>query len=345
MRAVPVQDVVAVNVHVHVDDHVDVDFDLDVDLDGDDDVDRTTFFDARFPLPDTGPPETGTRTRTGAGAGAGNRKPEPEPHTCHAPASFDPPPTTEKPMSQSWDPHRYASNARFVAELGLPVLELLAPKPGERVLDLGCGDGALTLELVRRGCEVVGVDSSPQQIDAARKLGLSAQLMNAERLEFSDEFDAVFSNAVLHWSKRPDDVVASVHRALVAGGRFVAELGGSGCIAQIRAALVSALDRRGIDGEASVPWYFPTPGDYATRLEKGGFRVDSMMLFPRPTPLPGDVAGWLETFAESFTNALAEADRAAYLQEVRADLETKLRDASGTWIADYVRLRFAATKV
>ena len=246
-------------------------------------------------------------------------------------------------MGQSWDPQRYAKNARFVAELGLPVLDLLAPKAGEHVLALGCGDGALTAELVRRGCDVVGVDSSPEQIAAARKLGLRAQVMNAERLEFSSAFDAVFSNAALHWSKRPDDVIAGVRRALVPGGRFVAEMGGVGCVDKIRSALVRALDRRGVDGAARVPWYFPTPGDYATRLEKAGFRVDAMLLFPRPTPLPGDVAGWLETFAESFTNALPEAERAAYLHEVRADLEPKLCDASGTWIADYVRLRFAAT--
>ena len=247
-------------------------------------------------------------------------------------------------MGQSWDPERYANNARFVSELGLPVVELLAPKPGERVLDLGCGDGALTIELVRRGCRVEAVDSSPEQVAAARKVGVSAQVMDAERLEFSSEFDAVFSNAVLHWSRRPDDVIAGVHRALVRGGRFVAELGGSGCVDQIRTALVRALDRRGIDGAARVPWYFPTPGDYATRLEKAGFRVDSMALFARPTPLPGDVLGWLETFAETFTSALPAADRSTYLEEVRAALEPRLRDPSGTWIADYVRLRFAATK-
>ena len=113
----------------------------------------------------------------------------------------------------------------------------------------------------------------------------------------------------------------------------------------IRAALVQALDRRGIDGEARVPWYFPTPGDYATRLERAGFRVDSIALIPRPTPLPGDVIDWLETFAQSFLQGLAAVARAEYLQEVRAVLEPQLRDSTGTWVADYVRLRFAATKV
>ncbi|MDP9150243.1 MAG: class I SAM-dependent methyltransferase [Myxococcota bacterium] len=249
--------------------------------------------------------------------------------------------------TQRWDAVRYEKNARFVADLGAPVVELLAPKPGERVLDLGCGDGALTATLVAAGCEVVGVDSSEAMIRAAematdRRARL--MVMDGERLSFCEEFDAVFSNAALHWMRRPDDVIAGAVRALKPGGRFVGELGGSGCVQTLRAALVQSLERRGIDGEARVPWYFPTAGDYAMRLERGGLRVDSVALIPRPTPLPGDVAGWLETFGESFFSALPVEDRPAYLSEVRGALEPKLRDASGVWVADYVRLRFCATK-
>ena len=154
-------------------------------------------------------------------------------------------------------------------------MELLAPQPGERILDLGCGDGALTRKLADLGCEVVAIDSSAPQIEAARKLGLDAHVMSAEALPFQEEFDAVFSNAVLHWIKRADLMIAAVYRSLKPGGRFVAECGGYGCVHKIRTALVEALERRGIDGEARVPWYFPTPGDYATRLERAGFRVDS----------------------------------------------------------------------
>src|SRR6202142_817127 len=246
---------------------------------------------------------------------------------------------------QTWDPERYAKNARFVADLGAPVVDLLAPKPGERILDLGCGDGALTLKLSQLGCDVAGVDSSPEQVQAARRLGLDVRVADAENLAWPNEFDAVFSNAALHWMKRADNVIAGVFAALKPGGRFVGELGGHGCVHTIRTALVAGLERRGIDGESLVPWYFPTPGDYATRLERAGFRVDSVALFPRPTPLPGDIVGWLETFGQTFTNALSPNARAAYLEEVRAVLEPRLLDAAGMWIADYVRLRFMATKV
>ncbi len=215
--------------------------------------------------------------------------------------------------AQTWDPALYARNARFVSDLGSPILELLAPLPGQRILDLGCGDGALTSKLVDLQCEVVAIDSSAPQIEAARKRGLDAHVMDAEALPFREEFDAVFSNAVLHWITRADPMIAAVYRSLRPGGRFVAECGGRGCVHTIRTALVEALDRRGIDGEARVPWYFPTPGDYATRLERAGFRVDSIALIPRPTPLPGDVIDWLETFAHSFLQGLTGAARAEYL--------------------------------
>jgi trans-aconitate methyltransferase len=246
---------------------------------------------------------------------------------------------------QVWDPALYARNARFVSDLGSAVLELLAPRPGERILDLGCGDGALTTQLVDRRCEVVAVDSSAPQIEAARKRGLDARVMDAEALPFHEEFDAVFSNAVLHWITRADPMLAAVYRSLKPGGRFVAECGGQGCVQKVTTALVHALERRGIDGNALVPWYFPTPDDYTTRLTRAGFRIDSIALIPRPTKLPGEVIDWLETFAQNFLQGLTGAARAEYLQEVRTALEPQLRDRTGTWVVDYVRLRFAATRV
>ena len=245
---------------------------------------------------------------------------------------------------QTWDPDRYARNARFVADLGAPVVDLLAPRAGERILDLGCGDGVLTAKLASLGCHVIGVDASAQQIDAARKLGLDARVMNGEALDFDSEFDAVFSNAALHWMRDPAKVIAGVNRALRPHGRFVGELGGHGCVAKIKKALVEALNRRGVDGEAASPWYFPTVADYSQHLTRGGFVVNYIALIPRPTRLPGDVTGFLETFAESFTTTLPPAERLSYIAEVQEALRPDLCDAEGKWTADYIRLRFAANK-
>lgn len=247
--------------------------------------------------------------------------------------------------SQTWDPDRYARNARFVADLGMPVVELLNPQPGERVLDLGCGDGALTEKLVALGCSVVGVDASAEQIAAARARGLEAYVMDGQQLTFANEFDAVFSNAVLHWMKRADDVIAGVWRALKSGGRFVAECGGFGNIRKIETVLHTVVERRGIDATAVNPWYYPTPEEYTSRLERSGFRVKSIALIPRPTPLPGDISGWLETFAESFLSTVSPTERQAVIDEISEMLRPELCDADGRWTADYVRLRFAAEKI
>jgi trans-aconitate methyltransferase len=246
--------------------------------------------------------------------------------------------------TQTWDPQQYEQNARFVSDLGAPVLELLAPQPGERILDLGCGDGVLTAKLAALGCAVVGVDGSAAQVEATKLLGLEAHVMDGERLTFDREFDAVFSNAALHWMRNADAVIDGVRRALRTGGRFVAEMGGYGCVQKIRRALRAGLERRGMDGSAADPWYFPNVEEYSTRLTGAGFSIDFIALIPRPTPLPGDVAGWLETFAQNFSARLPETERAAYIAEVQNALRPELCDANGKWTADYVRLRFAATK-
>ncbi|MCZ7619062.1 MAG: methyltransferase domain-containing protein [Myxococcota bacterium] len=245
---------------------------------------------------------------------------------------------------QRWDPDGYERHARFVTELGAPVRDLLAPRPGERILDLGCGDGALTANLVAAGSRVVGIDASPAFVAAARARGLDARVGDGHALAFDSEFDAVFSNAALHWMREPDRVLEGVHRALVPGGRFVAEFGGAGCVRRIVAELEAALAERGRDGRAANPWYFPSDVEYRMRLERNGFEVREIRLFARPTPLPGDVAGWLETFCQSFTNGLPEHERPGFLADVQRRLEPALRDAQGVWHADYVRLRFAATK-
>lgn len=247
-----------------------------------------------------------------------------------------------RPTLQSWDPGQYARNARFVAELAGPALELLAPRRGERILDLGCGDGFLTARLQASGCRVLGVDSSPEQVEAARSRGVPAELADAARLSFEGEFDAVFSNATLHWVRDADAALRGVRRALRPGGRFVAELGGEGCVARIREALAAGLANRGIDYASLDPWYFPALPEYRSRLEAAGFQVDVIELVPRPTPLPGDVRGWLETFARVFTERLPESQREGFLDEVREQLRPRLQRPDGVWVADYTRLRLRA---
>jgi trans-aconitate methyltransferase len=247
---------------------------------------------------------------------------------------------------QEWSSSRYAANARFVSDLGQPVLDLLAPQPGEHILDLGCGDGALTEKLVAAGAQVVGVDASADMVEAARRRGIEAQVIDATQLTFENEFDAVFSNAALHWMKSdPDAVIQGAWRALKSGGRFAAEFGGHGCVAAITVALCATLENHGVPNPASlIPWYFPTPEEYGSRLQRAGFRVDYIALIPRPTPLPTGMRGWLETFAIPFTKSVPAEKRSAFLDEATERLRPALRDSQGRWTADYMRLRFLAIK-
>ena len=246
--------------------------------------------------------------------------------------------------STSWNPESYARNARFVSDLGEPLLRLLDPKPGELILDLGCGDGALTEKIAVCGARVIAMDMSRAQVEAARQRGLTAIVMNGHRLGFKQCFDAVFTNAALHWMTRPERVVASVWNCLKPGGRFVGEFGGKGNVDAIRAALHAALRRRGIDPWTVDPWYYPSPAQYSALLWQTGFTVEYIESIPRPTPLPGDISIWLEIFAQPFTKAVDEAEHESVVAEVRAELEPKLRGSEGNWVADYVRLRFRAIK-
>jgi len=243
---------------------------------------------------------------------------------------------------QSWNPKQYQANAAYVAELGKPVLDLLAPKTGERVLDLGCGDGALTREIVCLGCDVIGVDASEEMVVAARSSGIEAYVGDGAALTFADEFDAVFSNATLHWVSPPEAVISGVWQALKPGGRFVGEFGGSGNIATIISAIEAALTKRGVT--VTCPWFFPTASGYTTMLESLGFVVHAIELFPRPTRLPGDVRGWLETFAQHYLHTIPKSEREGLISEVVDDLRYSITDKEGNWFADYIRLRFRAEK-
>jgi trans-aconitate methyltransferase len=245
-------------------------------------------------------------------------------------------------QTTTWNPDSYSKNARFVSDLAEPLVQLLDPKPRELILDLGCGDGALTEKIEAIGAVVIGVDSSLAQIQAARQRGLNALVMDGHRMGFKRDFDAVFSNAVLHWMKPPERVIEGVSNLLRPGGRFVGEFGGKGNLQTIRATLHAGLRKRGIDPWVVDPWYNPCAEEYSALLKQFAFTVEYIELIPRPTKLPGDIVDWLEVFAQPFTQSVNEQDHKSFLEEVKAELEPTLRKSDGSWVADYVRLRFKA---
>ncbi len=243
---------------------------------------------------------------------------------------------------QHWSAERYAATAHFVPAFGAPVVELLDPQPGERILDLGCGDGVLTEKIGAIGATVVAVDAAPDMVAAAKARGLDARVIPGQSLAFEGEFDAVFSNAALHWMRPQEAVLDGVRRALKPGGRFVAEMGGHNNTAAILTAMRAVLARRGIEALSLSPWYFPSADAYQKKLEAAGFAVEEIAIIPRPTPIDAGLDAWLEAFAEDFLNPLPPDDRRAARQEICDLLQPILRDETGLWIADYVRLRFRA---
>jgi trans-aconitate methyltransferase len=243
---------------------------------------------------------------------------------------------------QTWNPRQYEDNAGFVAELAGEVLSWLAPQPDERILDLGCGDGRLSLEIAQSGAQVLAVDDSAEMVAAAKERGLDAHVMQGQALEFDGEFDAVFSNAALHWMHPPEAVISGVARALKPGGRFVGEMGGHGNVATITVALMAVLNHRGLNGAKAIPWFFPTVDEYAELLKAGGFAIKRIILFPRPTRLPKGINGWLAIFSLPFLGLLPDSQREAAREEAIALLRPVLQDRQGNWVADYVRLRFEA---
>jgi SAM-dependent methyltransferase len=245
---------------------------------------------------------------------------------------------------QRWSASDYVKNGRFVQEMAAAVFAMLEPKPGERILDLGCGDGALTAEIKAAGAQVLGVDLSDELLAVARMKGLRVRKLDGHALDFVSEFDAVFSNAALHWMVKPELVIAGVYRALRPRGRFVAELGGHGNVAAIATAMRAIGSLRNGDPALVAPWFFPTVEEYGALLADGGFIVREIALVPRPTPLKTGMEGWLRTFGRSFFDQFPEPERSEVVREVMALLRPSLCDSKGVWTADHVRLRFFAER-
>ncbi len=225
-----------------------------------------------------------------------------------------------------------------MSELGQAALDLLDPKAGERILDLGCGDGTLALKIVDRGAEVVGIDSSPEMIEAARAKGIFARLLDAGDMDFDREFDAAFSNASLHWMLDKEQVAGVVFRALRLGGRFAGELGGEGNLAKLREALDEELVIRGYAPPVESSNWYASAQEFADVYEAAGFTQVDARLIDRPTPLDHGVAAWVTTFRKGWL------DRAGVPNGERGEIAAAVADRIGTNIADYVRLRFIMRK-
>jgi trans-aconitate methyltransferase len=245
---------------------------------------------------------------------------------------------------QSWSPQLYEKNARFVSHLADEIVKMLDPRRGERILDIGCGDGYLTEKLASYGAELVGVDYSETLVDAARQRGVDARHGNGEELKFENEFDGAFSNAAMHWMLRADATAAGVFRALKRGGRFVGEFAGAGNAKIIRREIHAALERRGIDAGTIDPWYLPEEDEYRRVLSDAGFDVKYLKLFDRPVWIDYPLAQWIQTFGSPYIKALKNGDENEFLTEVSDRSRKELLQGDGKWKIDYTRIRFMAVK-
>lgn len=246
-----------------------------------------------------------------------------------------------------WNAKTYDDAHDFVWQMGAGALELLAPQAGELILDLGCGTGHLTAQIAAQCARVIGLDASPEMLDQARQNfpNLDFYQSDARFFDFPQRFEAVFSNATLHWIPEPETVIERVFHHLQPGGRFVAEFGGHGNVSALDGALGEAARSLGLPGFEDLN-YFPRLGEYAALLEAGGFEVGFATLFDRPTPLDGPrgARNWLKQFRALYLDTLSGEAREAILDEAEARLQPILwRD--GAWFADYRRLRFAARKI
>jgi len=249
---------------------------------------------------------------------------------------------TKHKESNHWNPESYNKHTAFVSQLALPVVDLLDPRPGEKILDAGCGEGTLAEEIERREAKVVGIDTSAEMVEACRSRGIEAQVCSVTNIPWHETFDAVFSNAVLHWVKEARVAVRSIAAALKPGGRFVCEFGGEGNAYHVVRAMEESFAKHPEFGAFVNPWYFPDPEEYRDLLESEGFRVESIELIPRPTPME-DIGNWFDVFARGICADLSADQFEVFKKECKAYLENHLKSEEG-WFVDYVRLRVKAVK-
>ena len=242
-----------------------------------------------------------------------------------------------------WNPKTYNKHTAFVSQLALPVVDLLNPQEGEKILDVGCGDGTLAVEMECRGAKIIGVDMSAEMIEACKSRGVEAYVGSVTDLSYDNEFDAVFSNAMLHWVQDAKSAVQNIAKSLKSDGRFVCEFGGEGNALILITAMQEVFDRYDDFGDFHNPWYFPNVKEYRTLLESEGFSVEYIEIIPRPTPMD-DISNWLDIFANGVTSHLSVVQFEVFKKEVTEILEKKIYSEEEGWMLDYKRLRVKAIK-
>lgn len=252
-------------------------------------------------------------------------------------------------MSDQWNAQLYDDAHEFVSEYGKGALEMLAPNKGERILDIGCGTGDLANKLSLLDVDVVGVDRSASMIENAKKKYPSVDFKVKDILDlgYENEFDAVFSNAVLHWVKSPEQALKEIYKSLYIDGRFIAEFGGEGNIKAITDCIIREKEKMGYYSDvAHFPWYFPSIGEYTSLMERVGFRVILAEHIDRPTKLAGKngLKNWLEMFAADFFGGVNEADKYVIIKNIEQSLTNELFHKDH-WIADYKRIRVKGIKI
>ncbi|MEM7424688.1 MAG: methyltransferase domain-containing protein [Pseudomonadota bacterium] len=246
--------------------------------------------------------------------------------------------------SPDWDPDHYNAHGRFISIYGVELLEWLQARPGERILDLGCGDGFLTEKIAAAGARVIGVDHDPRMTAATRSRGLDAQQTDGSELTFDREFDAVFSNSVLQWIRQPRPVIQGVASSLKPGGRFVVDIAGLGNLAAILVAMRAVSDELDGDPDLAFPFYAPTEREFCELLEEEGFAVERSETSPRYTALPSELWNWIGSIFSPFFSQFDTDGNEKARERVLELLGPVLCDTSGRWHIDHVRVRVLARR-
>ena len=251
-------------------------------------------------------------------------------------------------IDTQWNSSLYDTKHDFVSKYGEDVLQLLDPMTGEKILDLGCGTGDLAEQIHQKGALVLGTDKSKEMIKTAKEKypHIKFEVESAENFGYPQEFNAIFSNATLHWVLKKEEAIKCIYNSLKSKGRFVAEFGGKGNVESIVNSLKKSLTDLGLSETAKkIVWYFPSLSEYTTLLENNGFRVVYATHFDRETELKDEngIRNWIQMFGQSYLQDLQDFEIKAVLNIVEADLE-KTNHKNGKWYADYKRLRILAIK-